>query len=67
MAQVIEHFPKVTRSPSVVEEQHCAEKFSMTHGCPFPPGQKIHLSLEQEKLNMKSTYLGKHLEVVLIG
>ena len=58
MVQVIEHFLKATHSPSAVAVQHFAEKSSMTHGCLFLPGQKTHLFLEQEKLNMKSTYLG---------
>jgi len=41
-----------------VDVQLCVEKFSMIPGYPFHLGQKIHLSQEPEKLNMKSTSLG---------
>ena len=56
--QVIGLFPRAIRNPNVVDAQLCVEKFSMTLGCPFHLGQKIRLSQEPEKLNMKSTFLG---------
>ena len=59
MVQVTELFPKATLSPSAVVVQLFVEKFSMTPGCLSPLGQKTPLFLGQEKLNMKSIYLGK--------
>lgn len=59
MAQVTEPFPKAIHSPSAVAVQPCVEKSSMTPGCPSHLGQKTHPFQEQEKHNMKSTYLGK--------
>ena len=50
--------PRAIHNPNVVDAQVCVEKFSMTLGCPFHLGQKIRLSQEPEKLDMKSTYLG---------
>ena len=58
-AQVTEPFLKATLSPSAVAVQRCVEKSSMTPGCPFHLGQKIHPFQEQGKHNTKSTYLGK--------
>ena len=58
MGQATERFRRATHSPNVVDALHCVEKSSMTPGCPFRHGQKTHHFQEQEKLNMKSTFLG---------
>ena len=58
MAQVIEHFLRAIHSQNVVDVLLCVEKSLMTPGCLFLHGQKTLPFQEQEKPNMKSTFLG---------